>query len=64
MTALPVRRGLPNREELSDLSVRIQGEQQSRFDNANRDFVIGSTSSWGSLGIGIEVDEFLDGQLA
>jgi hypothetical protein len=52
----PIDRGFPTRHELSELSVRLQGEYQSRFDDASREFVIGSRASSRSLGIGIEID--------
>lgn len=56
MKTPPAGRGFPTREELSELSVRLQGEYQSSFDETSRDFVIGSTATSRSLGIGVEID--------
>ena len=56
MNTPPSGLSVPAREELSELSARLQREYQLRFDSASRDLAIGSTSSSRSRGIGIEID--------
>jgi hypothetical protein len=52
----PTAPSAPTRTELSELSVRLQGEYRPRFKGLSRDVIVGRTRSYMSLGTFIELD--------